>query len=79
MRGRSKISAKLRTKQKNVIEAQDLKQKEAKVIAEKEAKQEQRLAERGSMGKKGVTNEGRTNQSASAPAYDPLARFVKKS
>lgn len=68
-RGRNKISAKLKRRQKNVVDAQTVKLKQA-LDAQKEERQAQFNAKRdpnGAAEAEGVKN-----------AYDPLARFGKK-
>lgn len=61
MRGRNKISAKLRRKQKNVIDAQTVKLKERQ---EKEREDREKLRQERTRGK-------------GEPAYNPLGRFAK--
>ena len=77
-RGKNKISAKLRRKQKNVIDAQLLKLKD-KQAADRVAREESQ-AQRGAGGAAfGVAAEASTSSSSSANAFQgALSRFYKK-
>ena len=68
-RGRNKISAKLKRKQKNVVDSQTVKLRET-LDAQKEARQTQFDAKR--------NPKAAAETEAAKNAYDPLARFGKK-
>lgn len=80
MRGKGKISAKLRVKQKNVIEAIDKKEKTGKVLAKEAAAEEAARQAGGSSKKKkrSLADADAPRPAAPVAPYDPLARFVVK-
>jgi hypothetical protein len=83
MRGRNKISSRLKVKQKNVIEHQKQRIKNAEITQQQEIEKQEILKKKmNASGKRKIIDEGHDNNLTSdalpIEKFNPLQRFISK-